>query len=258
VIDVRTDGDALSYEAIGDPELPVVAMLHGMLSSNRQWAPNIDPLSRHFRLVLIETWGHGKSPTPTDPNAYHVDGIIDAVDVVRRAVGAETWSLIGYSHGGAVALQYALRRPEHTDRVVFTNSRASMAIGAPQEGIRNASRILRPGAIQNLPFHPKNATRLPKDLHGALVDAADGVSVEAVSGLMRNAWQLSARSRLAELEVPVTLINGRFERSFQPAVDEIRRIAPQIDVFDVEAGHAVNMQAVDAFNEIAIRALGAS
>lgn len=249
--------EALSYEVIGDPDRPTVGLLHGMLSSNQQWAPNVDALSRHFQLVLIETWGHGRSPTPANPNAFELDGIIGAVDDIRREIGTASWSLIGYSHGGAVALQYALRWPQRTTSVVFTNSRASMATGTREENERNAASVLRPGAIGELPFHPKNATRLPTQLHDALVDAANGVSVEAVSGLMRNAWQLSARSRLAELAVPVTLINGRFERSFQPAAEAIRRIAPQIDVFDVDAGHAVNMQAVDAFNEIAIRALRA-
>lgn len=249
--------EVLSFEVAGEDDRPTVALLHGMLSSNQQWSPNIEALSRHFRLVLIETWGHGKSPTPSDPATYEADGIIGAVDAVRREVGAQKWSLIGYSHGGAVALQYALRRPERTDGVVFTNSRASMASGTPAEGAHRAAEILRPGAIQELPFHPKNATRLPKELHDELIRAADGVSVQAVSGLMRNAWQLSVRSRLADLAVPATLINGRFERAFQPVAEEIRRIAPQIDVVDVDAGHAVNMQAVDAFNAIVIRALRA-
>lgn len=252
---MSTAGDALGYEVIGDDELPVVAMLHGMLSSNRQWAPNLDALSRHFRLVLIETWGHGRSPTPSQDDAYRVEGLIAAIDDVRRAVGADTWSLIGYSHGGALALQYALRAPERTDGVVFTNSRASMGTGTRQEAERNAEAILRPGAIADLPFHPKNATRLPAALHEALVDAADSVSVQAVSGLMRHAWQLSVRSRLGELAVPVTLVNGRFERAFQPAAAEIRRTAPDIRVVDVDAGHAVNMQAVQDFNEIAVEAL---
>lgn len=247
--------DRLSYEAVGDESRPTVAMLHGMLSSNRQWAPNIDALSRHFRLVLIESWGHGKSPTPADPSAFEVESFVDAIDEVRRDVGVEAWSLIGYSYGGALALQYGLRRPEQTTAVVFTNSRAAMSTASPQESEERAAGFLSGGNVRELPFHPIHAGRLPAEIRDALVEAADSTSIEAVSKMMRTNWQLSIRPRLSELTVPVTLINGRFERSFQPDADDIRSLAPQIDVIDVDAGHAVNMQAVDAFNEIATRAL---
>ncbi|WP_134321741.1 alpha/beta fold hydrolase [Cumulibacter soli] len=247
--------DALSYQVLGDPDRPTVALLHGMLSSSAQWAPNVEVLSKHFQLVMVEVWGHGDSPVPSREEAFDVDAMVDALDEVRRAVGVPRWSLIGYSYGGALALQYAVRRAQHTNAVVFTNSRASMAIPDAAECARNAANILQPGAIGRLPFHPKNASRLPRELHDSLIQAADGTAAEAVSGLMRTVWQLSMRERLDELTVPVTLINGRFERSFQPAAREIRQRAPHIAVHDVDAGHAVNMQAVDDFNAIVIRTL---
>lgn len=247
--------DRLNYEVIGSETLPTVALLHGMLSSNRQWAPNIDALSARFRLVPVELWGHGESPTPDDPDAFAIDGLIEALDEVRRETGSQTWSVIGYSYGGALALQYALRRPEHTSAVVFTNSRAAMATTTPDECEQNAAGFMKAASVRELPFHPIHAGRLPAEIRDELVDAADGTSAEAVGRLMRTSWQLSIRSRLAELTVPVTLVNGRHERAFQPDAEAIRRLAPQIDVFDVDAGHAVNMQAAEAFNEIAVRAL---
>ena len=42
-------------------EGPPLLMLHGVLSSNAQWSPNIEALSRVSTPVTVELWGHGDS-----------------------------------------------------------------------------------------------------------------------------------------------------------------------------------------------------
>ena len=52
---------------------PYLLLVHGFLSSRAQWRPNLEGLRRFCRPVVVELWGHGRSPTPDDPEAYRVE-----------------------------------------------------------------------------------------------------------------------------------------------------------------------------------------
>lgn len=248
--------DRLHCEVTGNDAGPTVALVHGVMSSNRQWVLNTGALGQHFRLVLVELWGHGGSPTPTDADAFGADAVVEALDEVRRRAGTSSWSIIGHSYGGAIALQYALRRPAHTTAVVFTNSRAAMSTATREDTERYATAALAVPSLRDLPQHPVHARRLPASVHADMIADADRTSPAALGAMFRTMWQFSARARLRELAVPVTLINGRYERNFQADVHTIRAMAPHIDVVDVDAGHAVNLEAVEAFDAAALAALG--
>lgn len=239
----------------GDPDLPPVALVHGMMSSGRQWQPNVDTLSRHFRLVVVDLWGHGSSPTPDDPSRYGADGLTAALDEVRTRLGIERWGLIGHSFGGAVALRYALGRPTTTRAVVFTNSRAAMSTTNPAAASEAAERITATRDPRTLPMHPVRARHIPAALHRQLILDADRTDMRALGHLIATAWQLSVRADLGRLALPTTLVNGRFERRFQPEAEVIRAVGPPVVVVDVDAGHSPNVEAADDFNHIAVRSL---
>src|SRR5437870_13580594 len=46
---------------------PYVLLVHGFLSSRTQWRLNLAALARVMRPVVVELWGHGRSPAPADP-----------------------------------------------------------------------------------------------------------------------------------------------------------------------------------------------
>ena len=46
--------DRLNYRTTGDPKRPALLLVHGFLSSNAQWQPNLDLLGERFFVVLAE------------------------------------------------------------------------------------------------------------------------------------------------------------------------------------------------------------
>jgi pimeloyl-ACP methyl ester carboxylesterase len=226
-----------------------------MMSTSRQWQPNIGVLAEHFHLVLIELWGHGSSPAPADPDAYGAAGLVAAVDEVRTRFGVGRWALVGHSFGGAVALRYALERPGHTRSVLFTNSLAALSPATAEAARESADRIADDRDPRTLPLHPVHARRIPAPLHDQLVLDADRTDLAALRQLIAAHPQVSVRSDLHRIAVPATLVNGRFERRFQPNADLIRARHPGIRVIDVDAGHSPNIEAADDFNRIAVESL---
>ena len=246
-------GPQLHVEIVGRDDAPTVALLHGMMSTNRQWALNVDALAARFRLAMIELWGHGGSPAPTAATADGGAGLVAALDDVRGSIGAESWAMVGHSYGAAVALHYARQRPSAVRTVVWTNSRAAMSAAGPSDGARVADSIGdEPRAVAQ---HPKNAKRFPPDLHAAMIDDADRTDLRALRELFRVHWQLSSRDHLAALPMPVTLLNGRYERRFQDDVAWIRATAPNVAIVDLDAGHSPNIEVPEAFDAAVLAAL---
>ena len=103
-----------------------------------------------------------------------------------------------------------------------------------------------------MPIHPIHARRLPEDVKAALVNAADNTSAEAIDRGGSLAPSLNATELISKLEVPFLLTNGRFEKGFQGAIDNLQATYPDIAIKDLEGGHAINIEAADEFNRLAI------
>ena len=147
---------------------------------------------------------------------------------------------------------------ENPDRVrghIMTNSSSAFAEQAMVDQWRataeqTATSIKKGGkaAVDKIAVHPKNAKRLPESVKRALVEDARILNPEGIARTMQFTLpEASVRSRLVKNPVPGRLVCGRFEERFR----DHRTFAdslPNFDVVDVDAGHGVNMEAVDAFN----------
>ena len=63
-----------------------------------------------------------------EPAAYTTAASADDVDDLRRALGAERVSLLGFSYGTELALAYARRHPEAVDRMVLASVRPPWSV----------------------------------------------------------------------------------------------------------------------------------
>src|SRR5215471_13792062 len=103
-------------------EGPVVLFLHGSgpgASGYSNFRRNYPYFAEHgFRAVVPDTLGFGHSSKPDDVD-YTLDFLVGALDRFTRALGIERCAVVGNSHGGAMALQLALDRPELVDRLVL-------------------------------------------------------------------------------------------------------------------------------------------
>ncbi|MEZ5165368.1 MAG: alpha/beta fold hydrolase [Acidimicrobiales bacterium] len=88
---------------------PAVCFLHGLDSDSDVWTAVVDMLPDH-RCVTIDLPGHGRAPTPTDPQAYARPSVLTGLDTVLADIGEPT-VLVGHSLGGYLAMAHAITRP---------------------------------------------------------------------------------------------------------------------------------------------------
>lgn len=226
-----------------------------MLSSRAHLQPNLAALRRVARPVAVELQGHGRSLSPEDPALYQPPGYVRAFDALRAALGSERWLVCGQSLGAALTLRYALDHPDRFIAHVFTNFVSALADAdwvtqtrAAAAGLANAIEQGGQAVIERLPIHPVGATRIPPATHRALLEDAALLDPGGVARTFRyTVPDSSVRERAAENRVPALLVCGEREKRFRPHREFAERTVPHLEVVGLDAGHAVNMEAADAF-----------
>lgn len=88
----------------GDP----VLCLHGLGASTHSWRELREPLSKEYKLFLIDFKGHGASPKPADKHYASLEHAELIYEFILEQ-DLQNLTLIGNSFGGAISLLVALR-----------------------------------------------------------------------------------------------------------------------------------------------------
>lgn len=109
------NGLKMYYEVHGQGE-PVV-MLHGaFMSIPGDWSDWIAELAKTRKVIAVEMQGHGR--TADIDREMTFENLSDDVAALLDQLKIPSADIIGYSLGGAVAMQCAIRHPEKTRKVV--------------------------------------------------------------------------------------------------------------------------------------------
>jgi pimeloyl-ACP methyl ester carboxylesterase len=100
------------YETAGQG--PTVVLIHEAVGDGRMWAPQVDALSRGYRVVVPDLRGYGQSALPPE-RFRHVDDVRAVLD----RLGIERVAAVGGSLGARVALELALTAPERVWALVL-------------------------------------------------------------------------------------------------------------------------------------------
>jgi 3-oxoadipate enol-lactonase len=107
--------NGLYYRVIGRGA-PLV-LLHGLMASGAMFDPLGELLRDHFRLLIPDLRGHGKSAEmggPYDPATMAGD-----LHAAMADAGLAHADVLGYSHGGAVAQVLARDRPQSLSKLIL-------------------------------------------------------------------------------------------------------------------------------------------
>lgn len=115
-------GDAnIYYETYGRGE-PLV-MLHGNGEDHHYFVNQVRYFSRQFRVILIDTRGHGKSSIGS--RALDFKLLADDVATVLEQLSIFSAHILGFSDGGNIALHLALRHPEYVGSLILNGANLS-------------------------------------------------------------------------------------------------------------------------------------
>lgn len=127
------------------PGLPKLVMIHGFGGGGAVFYKMIKHLRGHFEVITIDLLGQGMSGRPDyeikhdfdSTIAYFTDSIHAWFEQSGLGQNGEKFTLLGHSMGGLYIGHYALKYPEHIERLVFMSS----------VGISSTPEFLKPDTI---------------------------------------------------------------------------------------------------------------
>lgn len=97
------DDAKIYYEEIGDKAAPVLLMLHGGLNNIELFNPILEKLSEQFRVIGIDSRGHGRSSLGSLELTYAL--LQKDVEKILEHLNIHELSILGFSNGGTIALR---------------------------------------------------------------------------------------------------------------------------------------------------------
>ncbi|MBZ4191700.1 alpha/beta fold hydrolase [Niabella beijingensis] len=112
---VEVNGLKMYYEVYGQGK-PLV-MIHGsFMNIPLTWSQFIPLLAKNRKVIVAEMQGHGR--TKDIPRELSYEGMADDVSGLLRHLKVDSADVLGYSMGGGVAFQMAVRHPEQVRRLI--------------------------------------------------------------------------------------------------------------------------------------------
>ena len=253
---------------------PAVMLLHGGgpgASGVSNYSRNIDALATHFRVIVPDMPGYGRSAKHVDradPFGYlatAIRGLLDELSI-------PTAHLVGNSYGGAAALRLAMDCPGRVGKLVLMGPGGiSITRALPTDGLNSLLSYYSGDG----PSREKMATfirtylvydgaAVPEDLIDTRYQASLDPEVIANPPLRRPSGPLALRtlwrmdltrdSRLKNLATPTLILWGRDDKVNRPAGGPILLNAmPNAElVMTSHTGHWMQWERAELFNRMVV------
>jgi 2-succinyl-6-hydroxy-2,4-cyclohexadiene-1-carboxylate synthase len=235
---------------------PTLVLLHGFLGCQDDWDDLVEPLKDRFDAVVIDLPGHGSSAD--SPNhLYRFDSCSAALSETLRFLSVSAFTLVGYSMGGRIALQYAVHNfariqslvliaanpgleseSERLSRLAADEQLSARMAGMPID--RFVDQWYGQPLFDSLRSHPAFGRIKRRRLEGdpaGLARALSGFSI----GRQVPMWE-----KLTGLLMPVLCVAGELDRKHVEIARRTADLCPQGKLHIIpQAGHAVHLEKPD-------------
>jgi 2-succinyl-6-hydroxy-2,4-cyclohexadiene-1-carboxylate synthase len=252
----------LFLHELADGRATPLVCLHGFLGSGSEWSFLTLP---DRPIWAVDLPGHGASIGLSD-SAYSISGAAELAVSSLRTAGIDRFHLLGYSMGGRVAMEIAVRSPEVVESLLIESGNP----GIPSARARQERAFLddqRAGRLRTESLHGfleewysqsvfanLSDNQRSNWIEAALSNDSDELA-RAIAG-MSPGRQRDLRAELAAVDMPITYVCGERDDAYvrigQDLAARDARVAQRIMP---DCGHAVHRERPADFRDIVIRHL---
>lgn len=253
-------GSRMSYLDVGQGE--AVLLAHGFLWDARLWNMQIALLSRRYRVIAPDLWGHGQSG-PMPIGTASLFDIADQHRLLLDRLGIQRCAIVGMSVGGMWGAELALSHPSRVTALALLNT----YLGSEQEPMRETclsmlAAVEAAGAVPDaiadklipLFFSPTSIathSALINEFRGLLRNPARDMVVDTLVPLGRMIFQRrNALPDLANISAETFVMSGAHDVARPPY--EGREMADILGCgYDEipDAGHSAPLENPQSVNE---------
>lgn len=252
-----------TFVRVSGPEsaAPLVLM-HGVGGNSLQWLPNIESLSKHYRVYAIDNvFDNGRSvPSKIMTNA---DDYVSWLNELYDALGLhDRIKMVGLSYGGWITAQYALKFPNRLDKIVLLAPAGTVA-QLSSGWIVRAISVAIPFKYfsRNFIYWLAEDTANSGEEGRALVEAHVNdtfMAVQSFKGKQLVNPSVLTDEELNGIKVDTLFIVGENEKIYSPhkVLERLNKVAPKIQTkLIANAGHDLTMAQPEKVNNLIIEFL---
>jgi pimeloyl-ACP methyl ester carboxylesterase len=119
------DGLKVFYREAGDPQAPVVLLLHGFPTSSHMYRDLIPALADRYHVVAPDLPGFGFTETPNRSDfKYSFDHLAEVTERFTEVLGLRHYALYVFDYGAPVGFRLAIHHPERITALISQNGNA--------------------------------------------------------------------------------------------------------------------------------------
>jgi 3-oxoadipate enol-lactonase/4-carboxymuconolactone decarboxylase len=240
------DGTRLYWRLDGPAERPVLVLLNAIGTDMTIWDSMVPLLLPHFQILRFDARGSGASDAP--PGDYSFDMLAHDVIAVMDAASLPRAVIAGVSLGGMIAMETALKFPEHVEALVLICTSASVDRAVWIERV-NSVRAGGVAAIADAAM-----TRFLSPRYAAThKDRAASVrrtllSTQGYAGAAAAIRDGELQNRLSAITVPTLVVSGNDDVSLPYSPHSVGLLAAigSSTSMRIDAGHLAPLEAPHA------------
>ena len=245
----------IHYEVQGKGR--AVILLHGFLENRSMWKDLSKELSRRYKVVSIDLFGHGG--TGNLGYIHTMEAQADMVKYVLDALNLRRYVLIGHSMGGYISLAMAEEYPDNIKGICLLNSTAledsdekklnrNRAIDAVKAHTETFVKI----SIPNL-FSEENRTKFLPEIEAVTKEALRSSKQGIIAALEGMKIRKNRVHLLKSALYPILLVMSRKDPAlaFDSLVDQTKDTAVMTAI--LPDGHMSHIENKEEVTEILVR-----
>ncbi|KEK23256.1 3-oxoadipate enol-lactonase [Bacillus gaemokensis] len=115
-----SNGETIAYQEVGRKNREILVLIHGNMTSSQHWDLAIEKFQDQYHIYAIDLRGFGQS-------SYHkpIDSLQDFADDLKLFIDElqlKKFTLMGWSMGGGVAMEFTACYPDHVEKLILVES----------------------------------------------------------------------------------------------------------------------------------------
>ena len=248
---IRTNGIDINYEIAG--EGPWVTLSHSLACNLHMWDPQMNALTRRYRVLRFDTRGHGASSAPPPP--YTLEQMADDVKDLLDQLKIKQTHWVGLSMGGMIGETFALKYPGVFRSMVLADTTARRPPNAEQmwgERVKLAQEKGMDALVEVTlaRWFTEPYRNAHKDVMARVGNDIRTTPVAGYAGACAAIAKVDVLDRLKEIKCPALVMVGEHDHGTPPEMARaIQQNLPGSELRILEsAAHLSNIEQTAAFN----------
>lgn len=200
-------------------------LLHGNSEDGNYFKSQIDFFSNNYRMIAVDTRGHGKSPRGNAP--FTMNQFVEDLSNLLKKLEVSEVILLGFSDGANIAMKFAIKYPEKVKALIL-----------------NGGNLNTKGVKITTQFFIELGYKITKIFSKKSEDAKRNMEL---LGLMVNEPNIKIEE-IQSIKTPTLVIAGKNDMIKEKHTREIADNIPNAELSIINGNHFIANKESDSFN----------